>query len=70
MEEAPLARLSQMLSSSEDVLEGLLQRHVHIVHGHRQAQIDEAGDAVARVFDAARDDAGEVRQIRFDVDRS
>ena len=32
------------------------------------AEIGEAGHAVARVGDAARHDAGEVRQLRLDVD--
>lgn len=36
------------------VLEGPLQRHVQIAHLHRQAEVDQAGDAVA--LDAAGDD--------------
>ena len=35
----------------------------------RLAEIGEAGDAVARVRDAARHDAGEMRQLRIDVER-
>ena len=38
-------------------------------HAHRQAEIGEAGHAVARLRHAARHDAGEMRQLRLDVER-
>ena len=36
---------------------------------HRMAEIEQAGDAVARVGDAARHDAGEMRQVAIDIER-
>src|SRR5262249_51495651 len=47
----------------EDGDERGAQRSVGIGHRHGQAEIDEAGDAVAG--DAARNDAGKMREIRL-----
>ena len=44
------------------------QHRVHLRHGRAHAEIGEAGDAVARVGDAARHDAGEMRKLGRDID--
>ena len=51
---------------SEHILKAAFQRHIHIVHRDGQTEIHKAGDTV--VGDAARDDAREMLQIRFDID--
>ena len=45
------------------------QNHVDLRHGDGHAEIGERGDAVARIGHAARHDAGEMRQVRLDVER-
>ena len=56
-------------SGAKDVLERQLQGNVDIVHRDWQTEIDKAGDAVAGIFDATRDNTRKVREIRLDVDR-
>src|SRR3954471_10132386 len=45
----------------EQLLEGLPERDVDIGHRHELAEIDQRGDAVAGIGDAAGHDAGEMR---------
>src|SRR5438270_13376968 len=52
----------------EQLLEGLPERDVDIGHRHELAEIDQRGDAVAGIGDAAGHDAGEMRQLRLDID--
>ena len=63
------ARPAAATRCPEQPLELPPQRHVDLRQRHRVAEIDQAGDAVARVGDAAGHDAGEVRQVRIDVER-
>src|SRR5437660_6695999 len=49
------------------LVEGLGQGDVEVGHGHRQAEIDQRGDAV--LADAARHEAGIVAEIGLEVDR-
>src|SRR5207302_9635998 len=49
------------------LIEGLGQGDVEVGHGHRQAQIDQRGDAV--LVDAAGHDACVVAEVRLDIDR-
>src|SRR4029077_724482 len=56
------------LSGTEKVLKALPQSDVDIAHADGMAKIDEAGDAKARIGDAARDDRREVFQLRLDID--
>jgi hypothetical protein len=50
---------------AEHLPEARLQGRVRLVHGHGQAEVDEARDPV--FADAARHDAAEVGQVRLDV---
>src|SRR5690606_33468958 len=48
------------------IRKGLLQRQIKVVHRHRQAKIDQAGDAVA--LNAAGHDAAEMAEFRLHID--
>jgi len=54
---------------AEHFLERLLQGEIEVGHGQGLAEIDQAGHAVARIGDAARHDAGEMGEVRIDVER-
>src|SRR5437868_6727094 len=51
----------------ENLVEGFGQGDVEVGHGHRQAEIDQRGDAV--LVDAAGHDAGVVAEVGLDSDR-
>src|SRR5438105_6303520 len=48
---------------AEQPLELPPQHQVHLGHGYLASEIGEAGDAEARLGDAARDDAGEMAEV-------
>src|SRR5215212_4357998 len=51
---------------AECPLEGLPQHGIRLGHRHREPEIHEAGDAV--LPNTTRDDAGEMREIRLNVE--
>src|SRR6266702_953029 len=48
---------------------GLPERDIDVGHGHGEAEVDQGGDAVTGIDDAAGHDRREMRKIRLDVDR-
>src|SRR3981081_779926 len=52
----------------EHLLERLPERDIEIRHGQGTAEINQTGDAVARIRDAAGDDRVEMPEVRLDVD--
>src|ERR1700754_2042654 len=62
-------RLGQVRAGgAEHILECTPERDIDVFDRHRQAEIDQRGDAVARIGDAAGNDRGEMRQVRLDID--
>src|SRR6478752_7416787 len=55
---------------AENLPEALSQLEIDVLHRHRMAEIDEARDAEFCVLDAAGHDAGEMLQLRLDIDRN
>ena len=58
----------RLAARSENFRKRLPQRDIDIGHRDGMAEIDQRGDAVSGIGDAAGHDAGEMREIRFDVD--
>jgi hypothetical protein len=56
-------------SSTEQCFEFLPQHLVNVRHGSRNAEIGETGNPIALSAHAAGHDAGEMRQIRLDIER-
>jgi len=50
-------------------LEFAPQGHVHFRRRYRHAEVGERSDAVAPIGDAARHDAGKMREVGFDIER-
>ena len=58
------------LNGAEHLLERLPERDIDIRHAHGMAEIDQTGDAVARIRHAAGHDGIEMGQVGLDIDRN
>ena len=65
----PRLRLRRQRRRAEQPLELPPQHHVDLRQRHDVSEIHQTGHAIARIRDAARHDAGEMRKLRIDVER-